>query len=77
MNKIIRGVLVLLVGLVIGVLLWNVYLMNKVDRLEAELQEQQMINDMLEGDNDVLSYDLITARDSLRILNNSLQSDSL
>jgi len=62
---------------VIGVLLWNVYLMNKVDRLEAELQEQQMINDMLEGDNDVLSYDLITARDSLRILNNSLQSDSL
>ncbi len=77
MNKIGRGVLVLLVGLVIGVLLWNVYLMNQVDRLEAELQDQQMINDMLEGDNDVLSYDLITARDSLRILNNSLQSDSL
>ena len=77
MNKIGQGILVLLVGVVIGVLLWNVYLMNKVDRLEAELQEQQMINDMLEGDNDVLSYDLITARDSLRILNNSLQSDSL
>lgn len=72
-----RGVLILVVGLVIGMLLWNVYLLNEVDRLEDELQEKQMINDMLEGDNDVLSYDLITARDSLRILNDSIRGDSL
>lgn len=72
-----RGVFILLAGLVIGMLLWNVYLLNEVDRLEDELQEKQMINDMLEGDNDVLSYDLITARDSLRILNDSIPCDSL
>lgn len=77
MNRTMRGVLILVVGLVIGMLLWNVYLLNEVDRLEDDLQEKQMINDMLEGDNDVLSYDLITARDSLRILNDSIRGDSL
>lgn len=54
--------------LILGLIIWNVYLMNKVDRMRKDQKELKLKNQMLEGDNDILTYDLVTARDSIRIL---------
>ncbi len=55
--------------LFISLLVWNVYLIDHVKDLESENKELELKNQMLEGDMDMLSYDLVTARDSIRILN--------
>lgn len=60
--------------LVVGLLIWNVYLINQVDRLKVQQEDLELKNQMLEGDNDILTYDLVTARDSVRILNEELDS---
>jgi Tfp pilus assembly protein PilO len=52
---------------------WNIYLMDEVEELRKTEKELQLKNQMLEGDNDVLSYDLVTCRDSLRILNEQVK----
>jgi hypothetical protein len=61
--------LILSIGLIMIVIIWSVYLMNQVKVLEADIKELELKNQMLQGDIDILSYDLVTARDSLRILN--------
>jgi hypothetical protein len=55
--------------LIFGLLGWNLYLLNDVKELRESQKELQLKNQMLDGDNDVLEYDLLTCRDSLRILN--------
>lgn len=60
--------------LIVGLLIWNVYLINQVDRLKVQQEDLELKNQMLEGDNDILTYDLVTARDSVRILNEELDS---
>lgn len=69
MNKNLFSVLVLAVVLIFGLLGWNIYLLNDVKELRRSHNELQLKYQMLDGDNDVLSYDLVTCRDSLRILN--------
>tara|TARA_B100000508_G_C11465832_1_gene282420 strand:+ start:5335 stop:5583 length:249 start_codon:yes stop_codon:yes gene_type:complete len=61
--------------LILGLLVWNVYLTNEVTRLKDKQEELELKNQTLEGDNDILRYDLVTSRDSVRILNR-LMSDS-
>ncbi|PHR47393.1 MAG: hypothetical protein COA32_08215 [Fluviicola sp.] len=61
--------LVLSIILILGLLGWNLYLINEVEGLLKTQKELELKNQMLEGDNQVLSYDLVTCRDSLRILN--------
>ena len=51
-----------------GLLLWNVYLTNKINTFSQNADKIQLKLDMCQGELNVLSYDLITARDSLRIL---------
>ena len=69
MRKNVVPFVVLAFLLVVGLLIWNVYLINKVDRLRKDQKDMELKIQMLEGDNDILSYDLVTARDSIRILN--------
>ena len=54
---------------VLGLVIWNVYLVQQIDQLKKVNDDLELKNQMLEGDNDVLMYDLVTARDSVRILN--------
>lgn len=61
--------LMLFSTLILGLLSWNIYLLNDLKSLKEEKKELELKNQMLEGDNDVLTYDLVTYRDSLRILN--------
>lgn len=69
MRKNALSMLVLAVILIFGLFGWNIYLIDEVKELRKTEKELQLKNQMLEGDNDVLSYDLVTCRDSLRILN--------
>lgn len=62
--------------LVLGLLVWNVYLINQVQSLKQNQQELELKNRMLEGDNDILSYDLVTCRDSVRILNMNIEKSA-
>jgi hypothetical protein len=69
MNKNLLPIIVLSGILILGLLVWNVYLMNEVNGLRKTQKELELKNRILEGDNDVLSYDLVTCRDNIRILN--------
>lgn len=69
MGKKVLSILVLFGVLILGLLVWNIHLSNQVNKLRKTLGEQEFKNGILEGDNDVLTYDLVTCRDSLRILN--------
>lgn len=64
--------LTLLIALIIivGLLVMNIYLVNKVSQAEDDVTLYKMRFEALQGDVDVLTYDLITSRDSVRILNN-------
>lgn len=69
MNKNVLSMLVLAMVLIFGLLGWNIFLLDEVKELSNSNKELQLKNQMLDGDNDVLTYDLVTCRDSLRILN--------
>ena len=69
MSKNMFTTLMLSIVLILGLLVWNLYLINEVKGLRKTQKELELKNQMLEGDNQVLSYDLVTCRDSLRILN--------
>lgn len=73
MGKSKLPVLVVSSLLIVGLLIWNIYLMGQMQNLSEENSDLQLKNQMLEGDNDILSYDLETTRDSLRILNLELE----
>lgn len=78
MRKTVLPVVVVSALMILGLLIWNVYLVNEVERLQKEQEDLELKNQMLEGDNDILSYDLVTTRDSVRILNKQLEKiDSL
>jgi hypothetical protein len=53
----------------LGLIIWNVYLIQQIDQLKKVNDDLELKIQMLEGDNDVLMYDLVTVRDSVRILN--------
>lgn len=73
MPKRIFSILLLTAILIVGLLVWNIYLIDEVKELRETEEDLNLKNQMLEGDNDVLSYDLVTCRDSLRILNDSVK----
>ncbi|MDX1651931.1 MAG: hypothetical protein R3277_05535 [Brumimicrobium sp.] len=56
----------------VSLLVWNLFIMNNLK--EEELQKNELEEQIytLRGTIDVLNYDLITSRDSVRILNNEL-----
>ena len=71
MNKIVIGIVfVFLIGLVV----WNVYLTNKIVTLRKINNNMSIKLEACNGSLDVLSYDLVTSRDSVRILNNQLEA---
>lgn len=59
--------------LILSLLFWNIYLMNETEKLKEINSDLELKNQMLEGDNDMLSYDIITCRDSIRILNKNTE----
>jgi plastocyanin domain-containing protein len=71
MNKVIT---ILSVSMVIGLLLWNVFLINKNQDLLTNNQLLEIKFQTQQGEIDILTYDLVTTRDSLRILLSTLDS---
>lgn len=53
----------------LGLLGWNIFLIEKIEGERENLKELQYKLEMCQGDVEVLRYDLITSRDSVRILN--------
>jgi len=62
--------------LVLGLLLWNVYLINELKSTKSELKDSELKLQMKDGDIHLLNYDLTTSRDSVRILNNIIENGS-
>ncbi len=62
--------LFLIIGgiLFIGLVVWNIFLTNKITEGNAAQEKLQFKLEMCQGDVQVLRYDLVTTRDSLRIL---------
>jgi hypothetical protein len=58
----------------LGLLLWNSFLIGEINKFKGVEKELRMKIDMLEGNTKVMEYDLITSRDSIRILNKALDS---
>ncbi len=71
MNK---GILYALLVVVLGFLLWNVFLMNKLAQLQDDQVELRTKLDFCNGELEVLAYDLETANDSVRILNSEIET---
>lgn len=67
-----NALLILCFVLLLGLLGWNTYLLNDLAKLKESKKDLELKNQMLEGDNDVLTYDLVTCRDSLRILDEAI-----
>jgi hypothetical protein len=59
---------------IIGLLITNILFLNKAEEAEKSEAFYKMKFETLQGDVDLLTYDLITSRDSVRILNNELDS---
>lgn len=60
--------------LVLTLLIWNIYLINKNKALVQDHQDMEAKFNAREGDVDILRYDLVTARDSIRILLKNMDS---
>lgn len=71
MNKVIA---IIGITLLLGLLLWNVYLVNQNENLRKENKVLDVKFKTQQGEIDILTYDLVTTRDSVRILVNSLDS---
>ena len=54
--------------LFMGLMLWNIYLTTKISTFSKDVDDLQLKLDVCKGDLNVLTYDLITVRDSVRIL---------
>lgn len=59
---------------IIGLLISNILFLNKAEEAEKSEEFYKMKFETLQGDVDLLTYDLITSRDSVRILNKELES---
>ena len=55
-------------ALVIGMIVWNIYLVDMVKTLEKKVFKTEEKYHYLESYNEILQYDLVTARDSVRLL---------
>jgi hypothetical protein len=65
---------VIVLIILIGLLLMNLLMVSKVSQADEDVQFYKMRFEALQGDVDILTYDLITSRDSVRILNNEIDS---
>lgn len=63
-----KGIGLILVVLLVGLVGWNFYLTDNLTTKKKEIETLEFKLDMCRGDLDVITYDLVTARDSLRIL---------
>ncbi|MFA5573529.1 MAG: hypothetical protein WC994_00600 [Brumimicrobium sp.] len=68
MNLNIKVLTTILGGSLAILLIWIFFLMNTNRKLSFEVKELQENFDALNGFNEILLYDLDTARDSLRLL---------
>lgn len=68
MNLNIKVLTTILGGSLAILLIWILFLMNTNKKLSFEVKELQENFDALNGFNEILLYDLDTARDSLRLL---------
>ena len=59
---------------IIGLLISNILFLNKAEEAEKSEAFYKMKFETLQGDVDLLTYDLITSRDSVRILNKELEN---
>lgn len=59
-------------ALFLSLVLWNVYLTNKITEYNKNEHELELKLDVCKGDVMVLNDELVTVRDSIRILNNKL-----
>ena len=61
---------VVLFGIIVisGLLISNIIFLNKLEEVNKSQDFYKMKFEALQGDVDVLTYDLITSRDSVRIL---------
>ncbi|WP_107038772.1 hypothetical protein [Brumimicrobium mesophilum] len=57
-------------ALILGMIIWNIYLLNITTTLENKILKMEEKYFYLESYNEILKYDLVTARDSLRIIDN-------
>ncbi len=71
MNK---GIVYAVFVVMIGFLLWNIYMMGKIFNMKDDLKVIQEELDVCHGDVDILIYDLETSRDSVRILNSEIET---
>jgi len=71
MNKV---VLFIAFVMMLGFLIWNIFLIGQVSDMKDELKSFQEQLDVCNGDVDILSYDLETSRDSVRILNSEIET---
>jgi hypothetical protein len=66
--------LLLSIIVIIGLFISNSLFLNKTEKAEKSEEFYKMKFETLQGDVDLLTYDLITSRDSVRILNKELES---
>jgi hypothetical protein len=69
-----KGVLFIAFVMMLGFLIWNIFLMGQVSDMKDEVKSLQEQLDVCNGDVDILSYDLETSRDSVRILNSEIET---
>jgi uncharacterized protein YoxC len=68
------SMIVITLIIIVALLLMNIVLINRVAQADEETRFYQMKYEAMQGDVDVLTYDLITSRDSVRILNIELSN---
>lgn len=54
--------------IILALLIWNVYLINENKRVVEERNQMEIKFNARMGDLDIARYDLLTTRDSIRIL---------
>jgi len=70
-----KPILIILIVMTVGLLLWNVYLTSQITNFKEQEKDLNFKIEMLEGSLKVMEYDLITAKDSLRILNSQVNDN--
>jgi|GEM_PF-1979228 len=68
------SVLIISIAVVVGLLVVNIMLVNRASEAEETMELYKMKFETQQGDVDLLTYDLVTARDSVRIVNKELNS---
>jgi hypothetical protein len=68
------SVLLLSIVVIVGLLISNIFFVNRTEEAIKSEELYKMKFETLQGDVDILTYDLITSRDSVRILNKELES---